>query len=97
MRGAEAETWSSQMDFVSFDFLFAREQALTPPFELFVNAILSPHEVMRFLRGARAQPHSVIRILRPSPARSYNKRAGEAASKEKPLYSVLRVRVKKIK
>jgi len=31
-------------------------RALTPPFELFVNAILSSHEVMRFLLARRESP-----------------------------------------
>lgn len=31
-------------------------RALTPPFELFVNAILSSHEVMRFLLAWRESP-----------------------------------------
>lgn len=51
-----------------FPFFARARGALTPPFELFVNAILSPHEDNEISRGGVGgrHSHSVIRILRPS-------------------------------
>lgn len=72
-------------------------RALTPPFELFVNAILSPHEVMRFL-GARTQPLRnkncsskcrTIKGLAPLTGR-----AGEPASKENASLRILQKETK---